>query len=284
MHRPFSIAAVAATGAACLLWSLAGCVDEAAGAHGSTAASAAELPADDLLERARRSGVAEDFDELVANRRARARAEPDNASNWHRLAATLLARAQARTHLRGLEVGRPMFSELPSALREDVRLGLQAVDRARALGDDTGELHRVEASLVSQQITGLTSAIKWSARIHEALEAASARCPEDPQLDVALGLRKLLSPRWLGHDPETALQHFVRAADRSTDERPAVFAGMACYLLEQKERALAWLERAAARNPANRFALVVLQRLRRDEAAPFARDVTVEELAAIQQR
>ena len=120
--------------------------------------------------------------------------------------------------------------------------------------------------------------------IRDRFEAASARCPEDPQLDVALGLRKLLSPRWLGHDPETALQHFVRAADRSKDERPAVFAGMACYLLEQKERALAWLERAAARNPANRFAAVVLQRLRRDEAAPFARDVTAEELAAIQQR
>ncbi len=255
--------------------------DEAAG---SSAPTAGELAPDVALASARRSCRVELVDAIVAELRARTASGREDAACWHRLAEALLTRVQLRTHLRGLQVGRPMFSELPDAISADVALGMEAVAQARALGDDTGGLSRVEASLMSQRITGWGTALKWSARIHEALEAARERCADDPELDVALGMRKLLSPKWLGHDPQRALEHFERAHQRSDDDRPAVFAGMACHLIGQSERAIEWLSRATERNPANGFAAVVLARLRSGEDSPFARDVTATELAALPQR
>ena len=77
-----------------------------------------------------------------------------------------------------------------------------------------------------------------------------------------------------------ALEHFTFAAEASDDERPAVFAAMATYLQHKRQQAIAWLQRAVAKNPDNKFARVVLQRLRRGEEDPFGRDVTASELAA----
>jgi hypothetical protein len=98
---------------------------------------------------------------------------------------------------------------------------------------------------------------------------------------VALGLRLLLAPRLLGHDPAAALTHFDRAAaGLPDDERPLLFAAMAEWLLRQRQRAIARLEQAVARNPDRVFARVVLARLRRDEPDPFGRDVAAAEVEA----
>jgi hypothetical protein len=95
---------------------------------------------------------------------------------------------------------------------------------------------------------------------------------------VALGVRKLLAPRLLGHDPEAALRHFEFAARSANgDDRPRVFAAMACYLLQKRQQAIAWMEQAVARNPDNPFARAVLRRLRRGEDDAFARDVSSAE-------
>jgi tetratricopeptide (TPR) repeat protein len=134
---------------------------------------------------------------------------------------------------------------------------------------------------MGQHITGIGSALQWNARIEAALTAAGERLRDDPQLHTMLGLRKLLAPKLLGHDPQRALEHFEFAARAlADDERPAVFAAMASYLQRKRLQAVTWLEQAVARNPQNVFARVVLQRVRRDEPEPFGRDVSEAEAAA----
>ena len=206
---------------------------------------------------------------------------PKQKSLWHSLAESYLERALQRTHLRGMAPGKPTFTTLPSDFREDVKLGLEAAEKARAYGDESGELFRIEAALMSQYITGVTTALRWNSKISTALESASTRISNEPKLHVALGLRKLLAPTWFGHDPAKALEHFEIANKAENDERPAVFAAMASFLQKDKQKATHWLERATQINPHNKFAQVVLNRLRSNEAEPFGRDVSQEELAAL---
>jgi tetratricopeptide (TPR) repeat protein len=239
----------------------------------------------DLLARdlaaARSTCTPEALDPIVARLRERTNAAADDARAFHLLAEALLERALLRSHLRGMAVGKPVYPELPPELAADVDGGLAAAQRARELGDEDGDLHRIEAGLMSQKITGLTSALQWNQKIVAALERAKQSARDNPHLHVVLGLRKLLAPKLLGHDPDGALQHFEFAAGTLDDERPAVFAAMASHLQQKREQAITWLERAAAKNPRNVFARVVLERLRRGEQDPFARDVTPAEAAAL---
>ena len=245
------------------------------------AGALATTPAATALHAARRTCTMPPLDAVVRDLQARAAASPDDRGTWRVLAEALLERVQQRSHLRGLSVGSPVHSELPKDLVEDLESGLAAVTRARELGDDDGDLYRIEASLMSQHITGLGAALQWNPRIQAALAQAIERGRDNPRLQVALGLRKLLAPKLLGHDPGRALEHFEFAARAlADDERPAVFAAMASYLQRRRQQAVAWLEQAVARNPNNSFARVVLQRVRRDEPDPFGRDVTLEEVAA----
>jgi tetratricopeptide (TPR) repeat protein len=198
---------------------------------------------------------------------------------WHNLAEAYLERALQRTHLHGMAPGEPTFEELPADFANDLKSGLDAVAKARELGDETGELFRIEAGLMSQHITGWRSALAWNGKIGAALKTAVNRIADDPQLHVALGLRKLFAPAFLGNDPAKALEHFEFADKTDGDERPALFAAMASYLQKKRQQAITWLERAVKKNPKNKFARVVLGRLRRGEDKPFARNVTEEELA-----
>lgn len=236
-------------------------------------------PAD--LRAARRACDPAALDPVVQALTAATAAPDASHEAFHRLAEAHLERALLRSHRRGLVVGTPTWTELPRELADDVDRGLAAVARARELGDRSGDLHRIEASLLSQRITGLTTAMQWNARIQAALKKAGELAGEDPQLHVALGLRKLLAPKFFGHDATKALEHFEFAAKAlAEDERPAVFAAMATWLQQKRQAAIGWLEQAVARNPHNEFARVVLQRLRAGEADPFGRDVTPAEAAA----
>ena len=217
------------------------------------------------------------LDDYIETFTKEATAKPEKAL-WHNLAEAYLERALQRTHLRGMEPGKPTFEKLPPDFANDLKLGLVAVDRARELGDETGELFRIEAGLMSQHITGWKSAFTWNGKISSALKQATNLIAEDPQLHVALGLRKLFAPAFLGNDPEKALEHFEFADKTAGDERPAVFAAMASLLQDKREQGVAWLERAVQLNPNNKFAKAVLARMRRGEDKPFARDVTNEEL------
>jgi tetratricopeptide (TPR) repeat protein len=204
-----------------------------------------------------------------------------DAAQWHLLALAHLERALLRSHDRGIVVGAPVFDEQPRELLADLDAGLAAASAARKNGDDSSELFRIEAGLLSQRIVDLGTALQWNGKVQEALQRANERQRDNPHLHVALGLRKLLAPRWLGHDPKQALEHFEFAAKALTDdERPAVFAAMATFLQKKRLQAIAWLEQAVARNPQNRFARVVLARLRAGEDDPFGRHVTAAEAAA----
>lgn len=239
-----------------------------------------EHPAAVALRAARRTCTVAALDTIVQELRDRTLSTND-AGSWRLLAEALLERAQMRSHRRGIVVGTPLHDRLPPELQADVDAGLDAVATARTLGGEDGDLFRVEAGLLSQRITGFGTALQWNARIQEALQEAVARAKDDPRLGVALGLRKLLAPKLLGHDPAGALVHFEFAAEHlPDDERPAVLAAMASWLQKRRQQAIAWLERAVARNPDSVFARVVLARMRRDEPDPFGRDVTDTEAAA----
>lgn len=250
---------------------------------GAAANGQAPSPLAAALADARRQCTLPAIDAAIAPIEAATASADADAASWHLLAKALLERSQIHSHLRGIRVGEPVWPELPEGLADDIARGLEAVAHARAAGDDSGDLYRIEAGLMSQQITGIATALQWNARIGKALRAAGERSPDDARLHVALGLQKLLAPRWLGHDPEQALAHFKFAAKaRPHDERPAVFAAMACQLQSQRTAAIEWLEQATARNPHNRFAKAVLARLRRGEDDPFGRDVTATELEALE--
>lgn len=245
------------------------------------AAAAPRASAAQALHEARRQCSLPALDALIAELQPKATAATADAGTWHVLAEALLERAQQRAHLRGIAVAAPVYDELPADLAADLAAGLAAVARARELGDQGGDLYRVEASLMSQHITGIGSALQWNSRIENALLAAGERERDNPRLHTVLGLRKLLAPSLFGGDPQAALQHFEFAANAlADDERPAVFAAMASHLQQKRQQAVAWLEQAVARNPNNVFARVVLQRVRRGEPEPFARDVSADEAAA----
>lgn len=271
------LAAIGATG-----YSMLG--NRAADALGvpATAKASEPAPAAQALREARRQCSLPALDALIADLKAKTAAAANDTEPWRVLAEALLERAQMRSNLRGMAVGAPVYAELPAEVAADLEAGLAAVARARGLGDDGGDLYRVEASLMSQHITGIGSALQWNSRIEDALVAAGERERDNPRLHTVLGLRKLLAPKLFGGDPDAALQHFEFAAKALVDdERPAVFAAMASHLQKKRQQAIAWLEQAVARNPQNAFARVVLQRVRRDEPEPFARDVTAAEVAAV---
>ena len=95
-------------------------------------------------------------------------------------------------------------------------------------------------------------------------------------------MRALLAPRFLGHNPKAALDHFKKAMEGlSDDERPRVFAAMAEWLQGRKSAARKWLEEAVRLNPNNRFAQVVLRRLGDGREDPFGADVTDDEKRAV---
>lgn len=277
------LCAVATVGIGLTAWSQlsAGDTDLEIPKGATPAAPPAGQDAGAALRKARQQCSLAAIDAVVAKVRGDAEARPEDAATWRLLAEAHLERAQQRTHLRGIAVGEPVFDKLPAALEADLEAGMAAVARAREHGDDTGQLFRIEAGLMSQRITGWTSALQWNGKIGRALKEAGERDADDPKLHVALGLRKLLAPKLFGHDPEKALEYFEFAAAQDDDERPAVFAGMASYLQKKRQQAIGWLEQAVAKNPSNRFARVVLERLRRGEEDPFGRDVTEAEFAAL---
>jgi len=233
------------------------------------------------LQLARRACSQPAIDAIVARVRAAVAAAPNDRQGWHLLAEALLERVLQRCHLRGIVVGTPLYESLPGDVAKDLDAGTAAIARARELGDDSGELFRLEAAVMSHRITGLGSALQWNGRIQQALAKAAERAKDDPQLHVALGLRKLLVPKFLGQDADKALEHFEFAARQLLDdERPAVFAAMANLLQQKRQQAIDWLTQAVQRNPQNTFARVVLARVQRGEPDPFGRDVTAAEASS----
>ncbi|MCA8976140.1 MAG: hypothetical protein KDC98_15570 [Planctomycetes bacterium] len=233
------------------------------------------------LDAARRSCRRENLDAVVARLRRQVEARSQDRDSWRLLAEGLLDRALQRGHLIGMQPGRPVYDRLPDEVAADIDAAAAAVLRAQELGDDSADVFRISAEVMGQRITGLGSALQWNGRIEEAIAKAGERAQDDPRLHLVIGLRKLMAPELLGHDPDKALEHFSYAAETlPNDERPALFAAMASYLKQKRLDAIGWLERAVARNPSNVFAQVVLHRLRRGEDDPFGRTVTAAEAAA----
>ena len=200
--------------------------------------------------------------------------DPAQAESWLLLAEALLERARTHTQNKGLAVGEPIFTEIPEAMAADLAAGLSAIDHARELRAEDAELLRIEAELLSAQITGIGSAILLDGRISELIRKAMILDPTNPRLQIALGCRKLFAPRFLGHDAAAAKAHLLSAAASLViDERPLLLAAMACHLLGEGDQARQMLEKAAQRNPHNRYVAAVVKRMDAGEEEPFARDL-----------
>jgi tetratricopeptide (TPR) repeat protein len=232
------------------------------------------------LAAARRTCDRATLDTFVQEQRVLVARAPRDPEALRLLAEALLERVLLHGQLRGMVVGKPLYDELPPGVAADLDEAQRLVQRAREAGDDSAANHRLEAAVLGNRITGVVSALQWNGAIEAALATAAKKDDRDPALHVALGLRKLLAPELLGHDPDRALAHFEYAASvLAGDERPRVFAAMAAWLLKKRQRAIEWLEQAVADNPQNAFARAVLARVRRGEPDPFARDVTADEAA-----
>lgn len=226
------------------------------------------------LARARIAAEPSELDRFLDRQRALVAAAPTDAVQWRVLAETLLERISRAANHCGMKVGQPMFDALPDHVKSDVDEGLAAVLEARRLGDEDPDNARIESALLATQIVHWTSALRLDGQVRRALDAAFARDKNHARAHVALGLRKLLAPRMLGHDPEQALVHLSAAAEVLTlDERPCVMAAMACHLLERHEECVRWLSLAVSRNPNNRYAVEVLRRVRAGEDDAFGRPV-----------
>ncbi|MEC7583555.1 MAG: hypothetical protein VYE77_04500 [Planctomycetota bacterium] len=210
---------------------------------------------------------------------------PEDTEAQRVCAEALLERVILRNLLEGMGVGKPIHEELPADSAADLEEGLRLVLAAREAGDTCSENYRIAAALMSNQITGFTSALKWNGKIVEAFQSAAAADPNNPALQMALAMRKLLAPRMLGHDARGSLAHFEHAAKgMPTDERPTLFAAMANMVLEEPDQAILKLEKAVEINPNNLFARAVLVRVRNGEPDPFGRDVTTAEIDALPDR
>jgi cytochrome c-type biogenesis protein CcmH/NrfG len=230
------------------------------------------------LARARLAPGLDRVDAFVAAQRALTEAEPDEAAHWRVLAEAYLERKLQRDARKGMAVGRATYSELPAEHARDIDAGLAAVERARALGDTSSDLHRVEAGLLSAKIVGIGSMLEVRGRIQEALRKAVELDPENPRNLVAIGCEKLFAPGWLGGDPTAARELLLRGAGGlEVDERPLVFAAMAAYLEDDTELAVQLLLRALERNRSNVYASAVVRRLRAGQEDPFGRDVALGE-------
>lgn len=226
------------------------------------------------LAKARLQGTDLGLSSFIRDQRMLSGRNPQRAGAWRLLAEALLERARTHAQNKGLAVGKPVFSDIPEAMAADLAEGLGAIERARALAAEDSELLRIEAELLTAQITGIGSAILLDGRISELIRKAMVLDPGNPRLQVAMGCRMLFAPPFLGHDPAAAKSYLLAAAaSLSIDERPLLLAAMACHLLDQDDRALELLASAAQRNPHNRFVAAVVKRMEAGEQEPFARDL-----------
>ena len=176
------------------------------------------------LKAARRRGSMKALDAVIINARECINAAPDDGGIWRVLAEAHLERAQQRIHLRGLNVGQPFFTKLPAEFEGDLDAGLAAVAQAQLHGDDSSSIFTTKALLTSHRITSVMTALRYNGAIDRALAAAERRDGDAVELQIALGLRKLLSPELFGHDADGALAHFQRAATDGDDERASIYA------------------------------------------------------------
>ncbi|MHC5063432.1 MAG: hypothetical protein ACYTG5_05605 [Planctomycetota bacterium] len=226
------------------------------------------------LALARLSDCERSLEDFLAEQKAICAQESVPAEDWHLLAEAYLERARARTSHKGLRVGEPVLETLPAVMRSEIAAGLAAVESAKKLAAEDADLLRIEAELLSAQITGFGSAIKYSGRISELTRKASILDRSHPRLQVTLGARKLFAPEFLGHDPQAARAHLLAAASAlELDERPYLLAAMASHLLGDKQGTSELLAKSAERNPANRFVAAVISRLEAGEADPFGGDL-----------
>lgn len=225
------------------------------------------------IDAARREGM-ERLDAVVADLSQRTAQGDAVSADWHGLAEALLERSLLRDIRKGMAVGRPTHAELPTELASDVAAGIRAAEKAIEAGDDSAEIHRILSALLSRQVTGIGSALKLRGRIESELSLAEERDPDHPKVLIARACGLLFAPnRLFGHDPVTAEQKFLRAAELlPDDERPWMFASMCAWLQGDGKRALTHIEAALERNPDHPYIVEVGQRLRAGADDPFGPD------------
>lgn len=224
------------------------------------------------LAEARRAGTVEALSAFIAAQRTLIEERPNDATLWRVLAEAYLERSQQRVSHKGMSVSRPMYDEVPPAVRQDLDLGDAALAKARELGDATSESYRIEAALISGRITGLVTVMRLRSSITHAISTALELDPTNPRALVSAACQKLFNP--FSSEVDQARADFLRAAKAlPLDERPLVFASLAAFLSDDLEGAIEHCREAAERTPGSAYANEVLRRLEAGEDDPFGRDL-----------
>src|SRR5690606_14615792 len=111
---------------------------------GSDPSTPTATAASERLRKARMHCTVAAFDTLIDTLQKQVAPHGDK-QQWHQLAESYLERASQRAHLFGMAPGEATFAGLPEEFAEDLEAGLAAVAKARELGDDSGQLFRIEA-------------------------------------------------------------------------------------------------------------------------------------------
>ncbi|MEZ5964104.1 MAG: tetratricopeptide repeat protein [Planctomycetota bacterium] len=213
------------------------------------------------------------MDAFLAEQRERATRTGDPIE-WQVLAETCLERVLLEAAPMGMAVGRPVFAKRPEIVDTLLADGLQAITEVRDLGRRHSEVGRIAAGLLANKIDGALAAMRYGRQVDAFLSEAEAFADGNPHIAVARGCRLLFAPRWLGGDPERALNLFESAAHAlPEDERPLVFAAFAAHLQGDVARAQRSLRDAVACNPDNAYAREVLRRIQAGEADVFGRSL-----------
>ncbi len=212
---------------------------------------------------------------FLADQIVRCQQQPANKDELRILAQTYVERVALRTIGKGMSIGEPMFETIPENIERDLDQGLAAIAKLHELGCTHSETFRIEATLLSNKITGLRSVWQHSSRIQNALDQAYEKDPSNPRVLIALGLRKLLAPKFFGHDANAGRTLLLKAADAlELDERPLVYAALAEHSLGKLAACQELLETAVEHNPNNPFAVAVLERVVAGDPSPFANDIS----------
>ena len=134
----------------------------------------------------------------------------------------------------------------------------QAVtDAARAveLSPNIADAHALVAAIDSQEISGMTSAMRYGPRVSAELARALALDPNNALAYSVMGRRCLYAPAMFGGDTEKAIQDFQRAvqSEPQSDEN-YVWLAMAYWKKGDKVRAHQAMDQALRLNGRSRFA------------------------------
>lgn len=141
------------------------------------------------------------------------------------------------------------------AARQWLDLAVTDGERAAQLAPNAADAHAQLAAIDSQEISGMTSAMRYGPRVNAELARALQLDPNNTLAYSVMGRRCLYAPAMFGGDTDKAIQDFQRAvrSDPRSDEN-YVWLAMAYWKKGNKAQAHQAMDEALRLNSRSRFA------------------------------